>query len=159
MRRAWQARRGTEVAEQAGVSVNRPKPLYFPACPASALLGAAALLLLGACGDDRPPLAPAGQPEQLEGADPARGRLLISRHGCLACHTVPGMPGPATRVGPPLDDVPRRAYLGGILPNTPDNLARWLLDPPAINPLTAMPATGLTPAQARDIAAFLLTRP
>lgn len=128
-----------------------------PVRPAPALL-AVALMLLGACGDARQSLAPPGRPGQLEGADPVRGRLLISERGCLSCHRVAGISGPASRVGPPLADVGRRAYLGGWLPNTPDNLVQWLLDPPAVNPRTAMPAADLTPSQARDIAAFLLSR-
>lgn len=122
--------------------------------PIAALLGAAALALLAGCEDGRPPLAPAG-PAAAQ-ADPARGRGLVAARGCVACHTVPGVRGPRSNVGPPLEDLARRAYLGGALPNTPANLARWLLDPPAFNPDTAMPDMDLTPAEAADIAAFLL---
>jgi cytochrome c1 len=31
----------------------------------------------------------------------------------------------------------------------------WLLDPPQIDPLTAMPAPGISEAEARDVAAYL----
>ncbi|MGE8687686.1 MAG: c-type cytochrome [Achromobacter sp.] len=124
-----------------------------------AIFGAAALSLLCACGDERPPLAPPGETEALAGADAARGRNLVAGQGCVACHTIPGMRGPLSSVGPPLDNLGRRAYLGGSLPNTPANLVRWLLDPPSVNPGTAMPKAGLTPAEAADIAAFLLGRP
>ncbi|MGY6271336.1 c-type cytochrome [Achromobacter denitrificans] len=133
--------------------------MHGPTRLPAALCGAAALSLLCACGDERPPLASYGQAERLAGADAARGRLLVSARGCVACHTVPGVRGPAANVGPPLDGLARRAYLGGTLPNTPANLVRWLLDPPAVNPRTAMPDMGLTPAEARDIAAFLLAPP
>lgn len=127
---------------------------------ASILLAFATLIMLGGCGEDRPPLAPLGHTGQLPGdADPARGRRLISEHGCIACHVVPGVRGPASRVGPRLDNVAGQAYLSGVLPNTPENLVRWLMDPPAINPRTAMPDTGLRTADAEDIAAFLLSLP
>ena len=127
--------------------------------PIRLLLAYAALVMTGACGDDRPPLAPVALAHGLDRqADPERGRRLIAERGCIACHTVPGVSGPASRVGPPLDNMARQAYVAGVLPNTPDNLARWLLDPPAINPRTAMPATGLQAVEAQDIAAFLLLR-
>lgn len=132
--------------------------------PTCLLLACAALIITGACGDDRPPLASAagaaaaGAGEPSKQADPARGRRLIAERGCIACHTVPGVGGPASKVGPPLDNMARQAYVAGVLPNTPDNLVRWLLDPPAINPRTAMPNTGLRTADAQDIAAFLLLR-
>jgi cytochrome c len=32
---------------------------------------------------------------------------------------------------------------------------RWILDPPAMKPATAMPVVGLTEAQARDAVAYL----
>lgn len=69
---------------------------------------------------------------------------------------MPGVSAPPSRIGPKLDNMARQGYVAGLLPNTPDNLVRWLMDPPAINPRTAMPNTGLQRAQAEDIAAFLL---
>jgi cytochrome c1 len=37
----------------------------------------------------------------------------------------------------------------------PENLERWLMDPPSINPHTAMPNLGIDSAEARDVAAYL----
>jgi cytochrome c1 len=47
--------------------------------------------------------------------------------------------------------------VAGELPNTPQNLVRWLENPPVIEPGTAMPNLGLSEQQARDIAAYLYT--
>jgi cytochrome c len=44
-----------------------------------------------------------------------------------------------------------------VLPNTPANMLKWLHDPPAVDSLTAMPNVGVTPADARHIAAYLYT--
>lgn len=136
----------------------RPIPMQRrPARMAPALFAIIALALLAACGDEREPLSPRGQAGHLAGADTERGRRLVADYGCVACHVVPGVRGPATDVGPPLGHVARRAYLGGVIPNTPDNLVKWLLDPPAIDPRTAMPSVGLDGKDARDVAAYLLT--
>ena len=50
-----------------------------------------------------------------------------------------------------------RAILAGELPNTPANMIRWVRDPQAVEPATAMPNLGVTEQQARDIAAYLYT--
>lgn len=121
------------------------------------VLGAGALLLLAGCGAEPAPLWPGAQARPPVLGDPQRGRLRIAEHGCISCHTVPGVRGPASSVGPPLRRVAARAYLGGVLPNTPGNMVRWLLDPPAVDPRTAMPNVGLSEADAADIAAYLLT--
>jgi cytochrome c2 len=89
--------------------------------------------------------------------DPQRGARAIPQYGCTSCHAIPGIVGRPVRVGPPLRGIDLRNYLGGVLPNTPDNMVRWLLDPPAVDPKTAMPNLGLTPADAADIAAYLYT--
>ena len=60
-------------------------------------------------------------------------------------------------VGPPLDRFASRAYVAGVLPNTSQNLVAWISNPPAIDPLSAMPATGISEAEARDAAASLYT--
>lgn len=60
-------------------------------------------------------------------------------------------------VGPPLAGISARGFLGGVLPNTPENLVRWLRAPQEINPRTAMPDLGVSERDARDIAAYLAT--
>ena len=127
-------------------------PMIFP-------LGMVVLGCLAACDDARPPLVQDDSTAQLfNRADPERGRVLIAEKGCVACHVVPGVnSNAASPVGPPLKHVGRQAYLGGVLPNTSPNLVRWLMDPPAINPRTAMPNVGLSANEAEDIAAFLIT--
>ena len=43
------------------------------------------------------------------------------------------------------------------MPNTPQNLVRWIRDPHEIEPRTAMPNLGLSDPEARDVAAYLYT--
>jgi cytochrome c2 len=85
------------------------------------------------------------------------GRKAIEQNGCVTCHAIPGIVGPNFPVGPPLAGVGSRLMLGGVLPNSPENLARWIRTPQAFAPLSAMPNLGLSEADARDIAAFLAT--
>jgi cytochrome c1 len=91
------------------------------------------------------------------GGDPDRAPDLMLRHGCAGCHDIPGVRGPGGRVGPPLRQLGARVYIAGMLPNTPDNLVHWIVNPREINPRTAMPRTGITEAEARDVAAYLLS--
>lgn len=85
------------------------------------------------------------------------GRELIVSYGCGACHTIPGIHTARGVVGPPLLFFARRTMIAGELPNSPDNLMRWLQNPPAVEPKTAMPALGITDTEAHDIAAYLYT--
>jgi cytochrome c2 len=94
--------------------------------------------------------------EPAEPGDPERGRLALAQAGCGACHVIPGVRSSAGRTGPPLDAYSRRIYIAGRLPNTPEALARWITDPPAIKPGTAMPASGVDATAVRDMAAYLL---
>lgn len=91
------------------------------------------------------------------GGDPVRGRVVIRTYGCGSCHTIRGVPGADAQIGPPLNGLARRHYIAGVLQNTPSNLVRWILDPQAVDSLTAMPTLGLTEAEARDVAAFIYT--
>ena len=93
----------------------------------------------------------------LTGGNPRVGKSAVEQIGCGGCHTIHGVRGAEGKVGPPLDGIASRMYIAGVLPNTPDNMARWIVDPKAVDSLTAMPKLGVTPAQARDIAAFLYT--
>jgi cytochrome c len=91
------------------------------------------------------------------GGDPLRGKAAIGRYGCVACHTIPGVPNPGSAFGPPLAHVASRSYIGGVLPNTPADMVRWLRNPPAVDPRTAMPDMDISPGDAKDIAAYLYT--
>lgn len=91
------------------------------------------------------------------GGDLQRGRALIENYGCGSCHSIPGIRDAAGLVGPPLLLFGRRTYIAGELPNTPENLVKWLQDPKSVEPGTAMPDLGLSAQQARDIAAYLYT--
>lgn len=87
--------------------------------------------------------------------DARAGRAAIERFDCGVCHTIPGVRGARGLVAPPLELYRRRVYIAGKFPNTPEMLARWIQDPPALVPATAMPALGVSDLEARDIAAYL----
>jgi mono/diheme cytochrome c family protein len=89
--------------------------------------------------------------------DPARGKVAIRQYACTTCHLVPGIVGPHAPVGPPLERIGTREYIAGMLPNTHGNMLRWLKNPQALNPRTAMPDLGVTDRDARDMAAYLYT--
>lgn len=93
--------------------------------------------------------APQGNPEQ--------GRVAIEQYGCGACHSIPGIRGANARVGPRLEGLVEKNYIAGQLTNTPENLARWIRDPQAVSPETAMPDLGVSEQEAQDMAAYLYT--
>ncbi|MGW4589748.1 c-type cytochrome [Amycolatopsis thermoflava] len=96
-------------------------------------------------------------PSEVPDGNPERGAGLIQQYGCASCHSVPGVRGADGLVGPPLDHFGSRSYIAGQLPNNGQNLQRWIRDPQAVEPGTAMPGLGVTPLDARDIAAYLFT--
>jgi cytochrome c len=112
----------------------------------------AILLLLAACHPQDDHTA-----RQLTGGEPARGRELIHAYGCGACHTVPGVRGATGLVGPPLGEIADRMYLAGQLPNTPENMKRWIREPQSVEAGTAMPNMNVSADDARHMAAYLYT--
>ena len=91
------------------------------------------------------------------GGNSVQGKAVIESKGCGACHVIPGISQARGLVGPPLYFFSRRTMIAGELPNTPENLVRWIKDPKQVEPGTAMPDLGLTDQQARDVAAYLYT--
>lgn len=91
----------------------------------------------------------------LTGGDPERGRHAIRTYGCGSCHSIPGVRGANSLVGPPLAGIAQRAYIAGVLPNTPANMVAWIERPQNIDPRTAMPNLGVSARDARDIAGYL----
>ena len=88
-------------------------------------------------------------------ANAANGRLLLQQYGCGSCHAIPGVVNARGNVGPSLAGVRSRVYIAGFLPNTPENMARWIVAPQAIDPLTAMPDLQVPTAHASDMVAYL----
>jgi mono/diheme cytochrome c family protein len=118
-------------------------------------------LLLLAAGSVGASACQGSRPEErtvrIGGADAHRGETIIETVGCGACHTIPGVRGAKGVVGPPLAAWAERSYIGGEVPNTPGNLVRWVMNPPSIDPRTAMPNLGIDASQAKDVAAYLYT--
>jgi cytochrome c2 len=94
----------------------------------------------------------------MTGGDPGNAPSIMRRYGCAGCHTIAGVPGADGQVGPPLTGLRQRVYIGGVANNAPDNLVQWIVSPPAFSPRTAMPVTGISEAEARDVAAYLYSQ-
>jgi cytochrome c1 len=90
--------------------------------------------------------------------DASKAPQPLRRFGCSGCHEIPGISGADGKVGGSLSDLRKRVYIGGVLNNTSDNLIQWIISPPKFSPRTAMPVTGISEAEARDVAAYLYSR-
>jgi cytochrome c len=115
----------------------------FPPLAALALA-----LVLGGCGTGTEAVS-------VPGADPGSAPTVMKAFGCGSCHTIPGVDGADGRVGPDLHGFGDRWSIAGSLPNTPENLVRWIEHPQEVEPGTLMPDLGVREQQARDIAAYL----
>lgn len=89
--------------------------------------------------------------------DAQRGRHVMEQYMCITCHSIPGVTGADQAVGPPLKGIAKRAYIGGVLPNTPDNMMKWLRDPQQVAPASGMPNLHIREQDLRDITAYLYT--
>lgn len=113
-------------------------------------------------------LAPEAEPEvtvDWSEADVRHGKLVLKHKGCMTCHKFTGageLPAgdlpmtldeetlrQGTRMAPDLRFTRDRMRPGALL--------TWLQHPQQIKPKTLMPSFELSPTQARDVAAFLLT--
>jgi cytochrome c oxidase subunit 2 len=95
---------------------------------------------------------PAAQP-----ATPAqqRGRRLVETLPCALCHTVQGTEA-SGKTGPDLTHLAsRRTLAAGTLPNTPGNLAGWIVDPQGIKPGNHMPGNLLGSEDLQALLSYL----
>lgn len=99
--------------------------------------------------------AQAREANLVTGGDAHRGAAAIYKYGCGSCHTIAGIANARGLVGPPLTGIGARMYVAGVLPNSPDNIERWIQDPKAVDEKTVMPKLGVSKQDAADIAAYL----
>ncbi len=104
---------------------------------------------------------------------PETGKQLFVTKGCVACHTVSAVPGAVGETGPRLDGVgdpskrPRIADGRGQpcpgcpssagIENSAQEIKRWISNPPAVKPGTAMPNLNLATREVDSLVAFLQT--
>jgi cytochrome c oxidase subunit 2 len=86
----------------------------------------------------------------------AKGLRAFSFGACVGCHRVDGVS--AGALGPDLTHVgSRRTIASGMLPNVPENLARWLKNAPAVKPGSRMPDLRLSDEDVQALVAYLST--
>ncbi len=98
------------------------------------------------------PAAPAAPSDPLV----AQGEKLFTMKGCIGCHSLDATK--PTGIGPNLANVGSRTYIAaGMLPNTDENLARWISNAQAVKPGVLMPNLMLKPDEAKALVAYLRT--
>jgi cytochrome c oxidase subunit 2 len=118
--------------------------------------------------DQRSPPTPVDSANALvqRGLETFRSVRTPASNSCIACHTIQGVSGGI--LGPNLTHIASRSTIaGGVLDNTPENLARWLRNPAAVKPgmgnlkgsgaPMGMPNVGLTPEEIDALVAYLQT--
>ena len=107
------------------------------------------------------------QPQVPDSIFAMQGRQVFASKTCTACHAIQGTSAMGM-VGPNLTRFGARPHIGaGAVENNLENLMRWLRDPQRVKPGTLMPGaqvagggfppTGLTEAEIRAIAMYLLS--
>jgi cytochrome c oxidase subunit II len=93
-----------------------------------------------------------GDPEAVKS-----GRKVFLGQSCVNCHRVRGTPARGNYAPDLTHLMSRQTLASGMVPNTPENLRRWVADPQKIKPGCLMPAFGLTERELDDVVRYLLT--
>lgn len=96
-------------------------------------------------------------PPVASGASVDRGKVLLTQYQCGSCHTIPGVQAARGDSAQTLRAWSRRSYIAGRLPNRPDVLVQWIMDPQSVVPGSTMPSMGVSRPDAQHIAAYLLS--
>ncbi len=96
--------------------------------------------------------------ERFNSPEAARGRELFRSLACAGCHTIRNFTAGRFPGAPDLTNVAsKKSIVGGLLsPVDEANLRRWIANPQAVKPGTAMPNLGLSEQQVTDLVNFLL---
>lgn len=85
------------------------------------------------------------------------GQAVFMRSTCVMCHTIAGTEAGA-RLGPDLTHLASRGMIAsGTLPNTPQYLAAWIVDPQRFKKGANMPPTPLSSTDLNALMAYLET--
>jgi len=85
----------------------------------------------------------------------SQGERVFMTGTCSSCHAIRGT-GAGGTLGPELTHLAsQRTIAAGTLQNTPDNLARWILDAQRIKPGAAMPSQELSSRDLNVLVAYL----
>jgi cytochrome c oxidase subunit II len=85
------------------------------------------------------------------------GRKVFLGQSCVNCHRVRGTPAQGPHAPDLTHLMSRRTLATGMVPNTPENLRRWIADPQKIKPGCLMPAFGLSDRDRNAIVDYLVT--
>lgn len=84
-----------------------------------------------------------------------RGKRVFLEGPCQSCHTIRGTSATGT-TGPDLTHIGSRTSLAGdTIPNTPANLAKWIVDAQGVKPGNQMPDIQLSRRDLRALVAYL----
>jgi cytochrome c oxidase subunit 2 len=87
----------------------------------------------------------------------AAGRSAFLAQSCVNCHRVRGTSAQGSYAPDLTHLMSRRTLASGMVPNTPENLRRWVADPQAVKPGCLMPAFGLSESERDRIVSYLQT--
>ncbi len=93
----------------------------------------------------------------VEDAAVAEGKSAFMAQSCVNCHRVRGTAAAGTYAPDLTHLMSRKTLASGMMPNTPENLRRWVDDPQPIKPGCLMPAFGLSERERNLIVAYLLS--
>ena len=83
------------------------------------------------------------------------GRRIFEATSCINCHAIAGTRA-SGQFGPDLTHVMSRDTIAsGVIPNTPENLRRWIRNPDDIKPGSRMPAMNLRDQELDAVTAYL----
>ncbi len=129
------------------------------------------IAVISACGSETSTPTPALEPEKappaavVEGTpketlatgDAESGKTLFISKACVGCHTIQGMSEAQGKVGPELTHQASNSLIVDVLPNTEENLKKYLKDPAAIKSGALMPNQYLTDSEIEALVTFLNT--
>ena len=84
------------------------------------------------------------------------GEQQFVTSGCVGCHMVKGQQGAAGKIGPDLTHFASRTTLAsGTLDHSPENVRKWLANPPGVKPGSLMPNLALSQEALDKLVAYL----